>query len=71
MLYKNIPLAKSTENDTIINYAIRYTNKMKVLYNINEVRRYKGVFFPCELVSPSGKSISDCYVNEKEESCIL
>ena len=54
-----------------MDYATLYTSNTKDLYNINEVRRFKGAFLPIELVEPTGKNITDCYANVNEESALL
>ena len=54
-----------------MDYTIEYTTDRKILYDINIIRRYKGVYLPLELVGPTGNIMMDYYIHEDEESLIL
>ena len=70
-LYRNNLIKCLIVNKVIIDYATEYTSDKKTLYNINVMRRHKGVFLPVELVGPYRKTTIDCYVNEDKESLLL
>ena len=52
-----------TNNNTVIDFVAEYSTNHKVLYNLNYVQYYKGVYLPLELVRSEGNKMTDCYVN--------
>lgn len=53
-------LADITTNLTVIDYAVRYTKSNVVLGRINQVRRFKKILLPLELVGTTGRHRTMC-----------
>ena len=53
---------KYTENKTLIDYCMVFSESVEVRRSVNCVRLHKGVFLPIELVREKGKKISDYFI---------
>jgi len=49
-------IRKITTNKTIMDVAVEYTKYLQIIGYINQVRRYKKVLLPMELVGTRGKT---------------
>jgi len=59
-----------TENKTIMDYAVQYTDTLVVRGCINQVCRYKKLLLPCELFGTTGRKRTSCYFQNEQVSPI-
>ena len=57
-----------TKNKTIMDYAVEYKSVPVALGRINQVRLYKGVLLPIEIVGLHRKTFTSCAFNKHEKS---